>query len=57
MMRRIFHKSSSFAEAERWDIEQHVRMSPKERQKAARVLKRRVFGPTCRDIRDGNRKK
>jgi hypothetical protein len=57
MMRRIFKKSSSFSEAERWDIEQHVGMSPRERQKAARILKRRVFGTSCRDIRDAHKKK
>jgi hypothetical protein len=52
MMRRIFNKSFSFTEAEQRDIEQHVRMSPKQRQKAARELKKRVFGMSCRDVRD-----
>jgi hypothetical protein len=55
MVVRVFHKSFDFADAERWDIEQHVRMSPKERQKAARELKRRVFGKFPLDVRDAHK--
>lgn len=55
MVVRVFHKSFDFADAERWDIEQHVRMSPKERQKAARELKRRVFGKSPLDVRDAHK--
>jgi len=51
-MKRVVHKSHNFTEAELWDIKQQVRLSPEERQKAAKELKSRVFGKNTRDVRD-----
>ena len=42
-MERIVHKSHDFKSAAEWDIEQHVRMSPQERMRAARALKDKVY--------------
>jgi hypothetical protein len=54
-MERIVHKSNSHQEALRWDIEQHVRMSPEERMDAARLLKERAFPPDAKDVREWHR--
>jgi hypothetical protein len=56
-MKRIFHKSKSFKEAEKWDILQHIRMTPGERQAAAAELRRRVFGKDAPDVREVQRTK
>jgi hypothetical protein len=50
-MERIVHKASSFQEADRWDVEQQVSMSPEERLRAARVLKDRAFPADSKDVR------
>jgi len=53
-MKRVFHKSKDFKEAEQWDVMQHIGLTPEERQKAAAELKKRVFGnhvPGIRDVR------
>jgi len=50
-MKRIVHKSYSFKEAQRWDIRQQVSMSHEQRQKAAKELRRRVFGKNAKDVR------
>ncbi len=50
-MERIVHKSFDFKSAMEWDIEQHVRMSPQERMRAARALKDRVYPPDAEDVR------
>lgn len=47
----IVHRSMSHAEARDWDIEQHVSMTPEERQAVARVLKRRAFPLDSKDVR------
>lgn len=54
-MERLGHKSRDFAAAARWDIEQHVRMSPEERLRAARILKDRVYPADARDVRECHR--
>ncbi len=51
-MERIFKISSSFEEAEKWEIEQEIKMSPEERQEAARILKERFYGKNAPDVRD-----
>ncbi|MBN2079312.1 MAG: hypothetical protein JW838_10120 [Spirochaetes bacterium] len=43
-MERTVHKSYSFEEAEEWDIEQCVAMTPEKRMEIARILKERVYG-------------
>ena len=51
---RIF---TSFAEAEEYDIEQQITMTPSGRMAAARELKKRVYGTRTVDIRAWHRKK
>ena len=50
----IAHKSYDFREAEAWDIEQHIRMTPQERQEVARQLRRRVYGEHPPDVRESH---
>jgi hypothetical protein len=53
-MKRVFHKSKSFKEAEEWDVLQHARLTPEQRLTAAAELKKRVFGdegPMIRKVR------
>lgn len=54
-MERVVHKSTSHQEARRWDIEQHVRMSPEERMHAARTLKERAYPSDAKDVREWHR--
>lgn len=54
-MERTIHKSASHEEALRWDIEQHLRMSPEERMNAARILKERAFPSDAKDVREWHR--
>jgi NTP pyrophosphatase (non-canonical NTP hydrolase) len=51
-MERIVHKSRSFEEADRWDIEQHISMTPEERQEVAQELRERVYGRDAPDVRE-----
>jgi hypothetical protein len=50
-MERIVHKARSFRDAAQWDIEQQVKMTPRERWAAARRLKERVYGRNQKDVR------
>jgi predicted transcriptional regulator len=43
-MERVVHIAKSHEEAQRWNIKQAIEMTVEERQKAAAVLKRRVYG-------------
>ena len=52
MLKRIIHKSKTFREAEEWDIQQHIQMTPEERQEVAAELRRRTFGRDAPDVRD-----
>lgn len=54
-MERIVHIAKTHEDALRWDILQHVRMTPEERQATARVLKGRVFYPDAKDVREWHR--
>ena len=54
-MERVVHKSSSHEEARRWDVQQHVSMTPEERMRAARELKGRAFPPDAMDVRAWHR--
>ena len=54
-MERIVHKARGFQQAEEWDVEQQVRMTPDERQLAARELKERVYGAHAPDVRESHR--
>lgn len=50
-MEAIVHKARSFEEAEEWDVQQHISMTPRERMAAARELQIRVLGQRRPDIR------
>jgi len=53
-MERVYHKSKSYKEAEEWDILQHIKMTPEERQHVAAELRKRVFGEHCPDVREAH---
>jgi hypothetical protein len=57
MIERIFHKSKNFKEAEDWDIQQQISMSPEERQMVAKELRERVFGKNTLDVREAHKQK
>ena len=48
---RVVHVAGSFQEADAWDLEQILAMSPDERRAAARVLKMRAFPDGSPDVR------
>ncbi len=52
MMKPIVHKATSFQDADAWDIAQHIKMTPEERQKAAKELRDRYYGKNAPDVRD-----
>ena len=56
-MDRDAHKSTSFAEAARWDREQMWAMTPDERLAIAKVLRERVYGKDAPDVREAERGK
>ncbi len=56
-MKRVVKISKSFEEADEWDIEQQINMTPQERQKAAKELKERVYGENAEDVREYYRNK
>lgn len=51
----VVHRANSHAEARDWDIEQHVSMTPEQRQAVARTLKRRAFPADVKDVRAWHR--
>ena len=51
-MERIVYKASDFDDARRYEIAQYQAMTPEERQAVAKVLRERVYGKNCPDIRD-----
>ena len=55
-MQRVVHKSASFQEADDWDIRQQLQMTPNQRFRIARVLRRKVFGSSSPDVRAWHRK-
>lgn len=54
-MEPIVHKSQNFQEAEEYDIQQHAKMSPSDRQAAAKKLRERYFGENTPDVRASHR--
>jgi hypothetical protein len=56
-VKRIVNISKTAREAEEWDILQHISMTPEERQDAARILKQRVYGKDCPDLKKAERMK
>ena len=51
-----FHKSFNYTDAESWDIQQQIQMTPEERQAVARQLRIRVYGSNPPDVRESHRK-
>jgi len=54
-MNRTFNKAANHKEAELWDINQQIRMSPRQRKKVAKELKKRFYGRNNPDVRDSKR--
>ena len=51
-MKMVINIAKNFAEAEQWDIEQQVNMTPNERMAIAKVLRERVYGLDAKDVRE-----
>lgn len=51
-MERVVHIAKGHKEADQWDIEQHIRMTPDERMRIARILRERVYGKNTKDVRE-----
>lgn len=56
-MERDAHKSHSFVEAEQWDRQQQLAMTPDERLEIARILRERAYGADAPDVREAERGK
>ena len=54
-MERILNKAKNHKKAEQWDILQQIRMSPEERMKVAKELKKRYYGDNPPDLRRGKK--
>ena len=50
-MERTFNKAVSHKEAEKWDIQQQINMTPRQRQKIAFELKKHFYGSNSPDVR------
>ena len=48
---RGVHISKGHEDARRWDVEQQASMTPRERLRAARELKKRAFPADAKDVR------
>ena len=50
-MERVVHKSHSYQDADRWNVEQQVAMTHEDRLRAAKALKDRTFPADSKDVR------
>ncbi|MBC8180928.1 hypothetical protein H8E88_07375 [candidate division KSB1 bacterium] len=50
-MKRVVNIAKNFKEAEEWDIEQQVNMTPQERMEAARILRENFYGKKIVSLR------
>ena len=50
-MERVIHKAKSFKEADEWDIQQQIAMTPEQRLRAAKELRDRVYPANPKDVR------
>jgi hypothetical protein len=50
-LERILNKATNNKEAEKWDILQQIRMSPEERIRVSRELKKKFYGSNPPDVR------
>jgi hypothetical protein len=48
----VVHKSRSFREAEEWDVDQQLSMTPEKRRATARELQLRFYGDRVPDVRE-----
>ena len=59
-MRRIIeavgHLAKNLAEADAWDREQLARLSLDERLRIAEMLRIRIYGESCPDVRESERR-
>lgn len=55
-MKRVFNKAKNKQQAEKWDIQQNICMTPDERLSVASELKRRVYGTNNPDVREAHKK-
>lgn len=51
-MERVVNIARSHKEADDWDVRQQVAMTPQERIRASRELRRRAYPPPNRDVRE-----
>jgi hypothetical protein len=56
-MKRIVHLARDFREAAEWDIDQALSLTPDERRRIARELRKRVYGSRPIDVRRAERLK
>lgn len=54
-MKRVAHIAKNFQEAEEWDIEQQVNMTPQERMEVARLLRERYYRTKIARLREWKR--
>lgn len=54
-MERIINIAKNKKEADEWDIQQQIKLTPEERQKIAKELKRRFYGDKDTDIRSSRK--
>lgn len=52
---RVFNKAKNHDEALKWDILQQINMTPEQRQKVARELKRKFYGDNIPDIKESRK--
>lgn len=50
-MNRTFNNAANHKEAENWDIKQQINLTPGQRQKITRELKKRFYGESVPDAR------
>ena len=56
-MERVVNKARSHEEAADWDIRQQVSMTPQERIRASRELRKRVYREPNPDVRECHKKR
>jgi hypothetical protein len=55
-MQRILHKSNDKKDADDWDIQQQISMTPDERLSISKELKKRVYGKHVPDVRKAHKR-
>lgn len=54
-MERVVKKSRGFREADRWDVQQNISLTPQERIRIAHALRRRAYPGPTKDVRECHR--